>query len=137
MQAIIFLLAVFLIFCNVSCTEKDARLNWSPTPIITSVEVIDSPQLPKNRIDYSTLGETLAKVSIKGVNFSDQYDSIESVQMLKDDKSIGGDINLVTSNEIQCTLDLWMSSFGGPGTYMVSVKTRFSAWSNSMPVTIY
>jgi len=138
MKYLSLLLIGISLFFHVACGESP-RLNSSPTPIIHSINVVDSPQLPKERIDYTTLNETWANISIIGENFYDEYDNISNVRVIKDNQDMGcrATIGVFPANEYRCTLDLWGYLFYGPGTYMVSVKTKFSAWSNALPIEIY
>jgi hypothetical protein len=125
---------------SASCKPEKDRTKWDPTPVINSIEIINSEYDPINRIDYTSLGEWWARIKINGKDFSDEFGSVENIYFLKNNNetmNMGCSIYTVTYNEIVCIV----SDFSGPqwraGTYFIRVKREYSDWSNTVEVEVY
>jgi hypothetical protein len=147
MRYFIFLM-LFVVF--IAGCQKD-RANWDPTPILHSVEVINTNCEPFGEVNFSMpelninctfaeyVGKTEDWASLKlyGERFSDSLASVNEIIVTT--KGISNPCNIITlsENEIECSFWGFHASGAGAGTYYVKVKMPDSDWSNSASFEVY
>ena len=144
-----YILVLIILIVSTGC-DKD-RANWDPTPVLQSVEIINTSCEPYNEINYSLPGQNLichfvehqgtsefwGVFLIRGSGFSDSLNSVNQVLLSNGLGSNDCSISYVTENEIECSFYGFDFSWAGAGTYYVKVKMPDSEWSNSVTFEVY
>ena len=121
---------IFSIFILSNChNNKDDAV-----PIIYSIDIIQTNDIPMNKIDWLSLREDWARINIQGDHFSINT----KIQLEREGKISGGgyNFNFISSSKIECSISGW--SIYGSGKYLVRAKNLDSDWSaDEVYITVY
>jgi hypothetical protein len=144
-----FIYPLILLLLLIGC-DKD-RANWDPTPVLVSVEIINTNCEPYDEVNFSMpalnvnctfaeyVGKTedWARLKLYGERFSDSLASVNEIMVSTNGISNPCTIKALSENEIECSFWGFDVPGAGAGTYYVKVKMPDSEWSNSVTFEVY